>query len=80
MVHSRGRKTKPETLEIRVLDSNLPDFVVTECAIVKAICMRCPVRLECLDWALETREPFGVWGGYSESERKQILLGKRKAS
>jgi WhiB family transcriptional regulator, redox-sensing transcriptional regulator len=45
----------------------------------KAICARCPVRLECLDWALETREPFGVWGGYSESERKQILLGKRKA-
>ena len=46
----------------------------------KAICVRCPVRLTCLDWALETREPFGVWGGYSESERKQILLGKRKAS
>ena len=46
----------------------------------KAICMRCPVRLECLDWALTTREPFGVWGGYSESERKQVLLGKRKAS
>lgn len=46
----------------------------------KAICMRCPVRIECLEWALETREPFGVWGGYSESERKQILLGKRQAS
>jgi WhiB family transcriptional regulator, redox-sensing transcriptional regulator len=46
----------------------------------KAICARCPVRAECLDWALETREPFGVWGGYSETERKQILLGKRKAS
>ncbi|MPZ89536.1 MAG: WhiB family transcriptional regulator [Nitriliruptorales bacterium] len=45
----------------------------------KAICARCPVRVECLDWALTTREPHGVWGGYSESERKQILLGKRKA-
>jgi WhiB family transcriptional regulator, redox-sensing transcriptional regulator len=45
----------------------------------KAICARCPVRSECLEWALETREPFGVWGGYSELERKQILAGKRKA-
>jgi WhiB family redox-sensing transcriptional regulator len=46
----------------------------------KAICMRCPVRVECLEWALAVREPHGVWGGHSESERKQILLGKRKAS
>jgi len=45
----------------------------------KAICARCPVRIECLDWALATREPHGVWGGYSESERKQILMGRRKA-
>jgi WhiB family redox-sensing transcriptional regulator len=45
----------------------------------KAICFRCPVRLECLDWALATREPHGVWGGYSETERRQILAGKRRA-
>jgi WhiB family transcriptional regulator, redox-sensing transcriptional regulator len=45
----------------------------------KAICARCPVRVQCLDWALATREPHGVWGGYSESERKQILMGRRKA-
>lgn len=43
----------------------------------KAICAGCPVRVECLQWALATREPYGVWGGRSESERKQMLLGKR---
>lgn len=43
----------------------------------KAICAQCPVRAECLDWALTTREPYGVWGGYSERERKALLLGKR---
>lgn len=42
----------------------------------KAICRSCQVRAECLEWALSTKEPHGVWGGYSESERKQILLGK----
>ena len=46
----------------------------------KLICAACPVRGQCLDWALAVREPYGVWGGCSESERKQILLGKRVAS
>ncbi|MDQ3708844.1 MAG: WhiB family transcriptional regulator [Actinomycetota bacterium] len=46
----------------------------------KTICARCPVRQECLSWALAIREPHGVWGGRSESERKQLLLGKRFAS
>lgn len=45
----------------------------------KAICARCPVKVQCLDWALTTREPHGVWGGCSEGERKQILLSRRKA-
>ncbi len=42
----------------------------------KAVCAQCPVKVECLDWALAVREPHGVWGGCSESERKQILNGK----
>jgi len=45
----------------------------------KAICARCPVRIQCLKWALATREPHGVWGGYTESERRQIQMGKRSA-
>ena len=46
----------------------------------KTICARCPVREECLSWALAIREPHGVWGGHSESERRQLLMGKRFAS
>ena len=44
----------------------------------KAICVTCPVRAECLEWALAIREPHGVWGGASELERKQMLLGRRR--
>ncbi len=40
MVFSPGRKTKPPTLEIRVLDSNLPEFVVANLCLVKAVCLR----------------------------------------
>ncbi|MGH9066988.1 MAG: WhiB family transcriptional regulator [Acidimicrobiales bacterium] len=42
----------------------------------KAICRGCPVRSECLDYALRIREPHGIWGGLNETERK-VLLSRR---
>ena len=38
----------------------------------KAICSVCPVKVECLDFAIEIREPYGIWGGYTETERRQL--------
>jgi WhiB family redox-sensing transcriptional regulator len=38
----------------------------------KAICARCPVRRECLQYALATHQVHGVWGGTSEEERQQL--------
>ncbi|MGH8936508.1 MAG: WhiB family transcriptional regulator [Acidimicrobiia bacterium] len=42
----------------------------------KAICSVCPVQAECLDYALHIREPYGIWGGLTEMERR-LLLGDR---
>ena len=39
----------------------------------KEICRPCPVRQECLDYAIRIREAHGIWGGLSEAERKQII-------
>lgn len=39
----------------------------------KEICRTCPVRQPCLDYALEIREPHGIWGGLSEAERRNLL-------
>jgi WhiB family redox-sensing transcriptional regulator len=39
----------------------------------KAFCARCPVREECLEYALRIREPHGIWGGMNEFERRQLL-------
>ena len=36
----------------------------------KAICAGCPVRRQCLAFALDTRQDHGVWGGMSEQERR----------
>ncbi len=43
----------------------------------KAMCAGCPVREECLDFALEHSIKFGVWGGKSERERRQIRRGQQ---
>lgn len=37
----------------------------------KAVCAGCPVRAECLDWAIEHNEmEHGVWGGQTPHERR----------
>jgi len=41
-------------------------------AAAKAVCWRCPVRLECLDEALRAPDLRGVWGGTSERERRAM--------
>lgn len=39
----------------------------------KSICMGCPVRAQCLAEALDNRIEWGVWGGMTERERRQLL-------
>lgn len=42
----------------------------------KKVCGACTVREECLAWALEHSERFGVWGGMSERERRRMARGE----
>ena len=44
----------------------------------KEICFGCPVRPNCLDWALETRQDVGIWGGTTEDERREIRRGRKQ--
>jgi WhiB family transcriptional regulator, redox-sensing transcriptional regulator len=39
----------------------------------KAVCKRCPVRPQCAAHALAAPEPYGIWGGFTESERLVLL-------
>jgi WhiB family transcriptional regulator, redox-sensing transcriptional regulator len=43
----------------------------------KLVCRRCVVIDQCLQWALETGQDAGVWGGMSEDERRAL---KRRAA
>ena len=44
----------------------------------KRICAGCPVRVECLDYAIERPERVGVWGGKTPNERKAIRRQRRR--
>jgi WhiB family redox-sensing transcriptional regulator len=45
-------------------------------AAAKAVCAACPVVRECLDHALEVREPYGVWGGTTPEERAVMIASQ----
>lgn len=38
----------------------------------KSVCRRCPVRDQCLAYALDNNEEHGVWGGLSPKERRRL--------
>ncbi|MDO5617501.1 WhiB family transcriptional regulator [Kocuria sp.] len=43
----------------------------------KRVCEACPVRSECLDYAMAHDEKFGIWGGLSERERRRLRRAGR---
>ena len=45
----------------------------------KAICAVCPVKRECLDFALRLKVAHGVWGGLSERERRSLRRERHRA-
>lgn len=44
----------------------------------KKVCKSCPVRTECLEYALNTGQEHGVWGGVCSKERQKIKSNRRK--
>jgi WhiB family redox-sensing transcriptional regulator len=41
----------------------------------KSVCDACPVLSDCREFAMETNQESGVWGGLTEEERRQIRRG-----
>ena len=44
----------------------------------KAICADCPVRMDCLDYAIRNHVNYGVWGGMSTKQRTQVARQRRR--
>mgnify|MGYP003329217639 FL=1 len=58
-------------------------YAVMQIDRAKQVCGECPVSSDCLQYALDTNQDSGIWGGTSEEERRDIrrrLAGRAKAA
>lgn len=44
----------------------------------KTYCHRCKVSAQCLEWALQTNQDAGIWGGKSEDERRTLRRARQR--
>lgn len=44
----------------------------------KAVCSECPVRQDCLEFAITVREKEGIWGGATAAERQSLVRRRRR--
>ena len=54
-----------------------PEQGATNHHTVKAMCRQCPVQTECLTFALDNNEQYGIWGGYGVKERTSMRRGDK---
>lgn len=45
----------------------------------KAVCQRCPVIEPCLEFAMETNQKYGIWGGLTDKERASLKRRRARA-
>lgn len=45
----------------------------------KAVCDRCPVAEPCLEFAMETNQKYGIWGGLTDKERASLKRRRARA-
>ncbi len=45
----------------------------------KAVCRTCPVQDPCLEFAMETNQKYGIWGGLTDKERASLKRRRARA-
>ncbi len=45
----------------------------------KAVCQRCPVIEACLEFAMDTNQKYGIWGGLTDKERASLKRRRARA-
>lgn len=69
---ARCKETDPEVFFPERGDSTMDTLVA------KRICLKCEVRVECLQYAVDNQERHGIWGGLNEKARRKYK-GKKVA-
>lgn len=76
--------TPPEWVAKAVCASTDPELFFVEFGggnkAAERICSTCPVKAECLEYALDNNEEYGVWGGVGSHGRRLIKRARRRAA
>lgn len=51
-----------------------------ESRLAQKICSTCPEQVPCLQWALDTNEEYGIWGGVQPRDRRNMRTALKRAS
>ena len=60
--------------------TGLTGYAIDQTNVAKSVCHDCPVRPQCLEFALRTNQDHGVWGGATEEERRVLRRQRRAAA
>lgn len=77
MTNENWIKDAPCARPVQTDDSEEPRMIEfyssdpQEQARAKAVCVECPFRLKCLQYAYDGKERFGVWGGVGGEELRK---------
>lgn len=67
-----AKATSPES-DLWYPDKDEPEEVQkSKTAAAKAICHACPVKPQCLRYAIRAGERYGIWGGRTPRERSVV--------
>lgn len=71
--HTRAacREADPDLFFVPGEDYTAP-AALAQVAAARRVCLTCPVRIECLSWAVEVSEDHGLWAGMTPDERRTI--------
>jgi WhiB family redox-sensing transcriptional regulator len=73
MADAACRGTDPDLFFPDIENKSVTTLVKT----AKLICHGCPVSLPCLAWSIDGVQEFGIWGGRTDAERRQLKLRSR---
>ncbi|MET0423629.1 MAG: WhiB family transcriptional regulator [Actinoplanes sp.] len=73
--HADPRRGCAELLDPDVMFPDKPEQV----PVAKRVCAPCPFRRSCADWALQTGQLYGVWGGVTAGERRRQIAKRLEA-
>jgi WhiB family transcriptional regulator, redox-sensing transcriptional regulator len=64
----------PEPSKSRLLKGESGQEIISETIIALDLCQACPLKAECLQFAVDNREAYGIFGGTFPHERDEMSL------